>query len=111
MSSTAIAFRGNISNDFIHAPNWINATAMGASSAASITIPTGAALVELRGNVDFFVKWGSTAVSTAAATDGTASEVVTAASGGVRRNIGASTAISIMSTAAAATVTQAWWTL
>lgn len=109
MSSTAIAFRGNVANDFIHSPNWVNASDLGVSSAVTITIPTGAQLVELRGNFDFYVCWGTTGVSTSSTNGGGASELVSVQSGGVRRNIGASSAISVMSTAACH-MSQAWWT-
>ncbi len=78
-----------------------------------MTIPAGAQYVQLVGNLDFYVRWGSTGVSTAAAVDGSASELVTLQSGGALRSIGSTlgtTAISFMSTAAC-TVTQSWWTI
>jgi len=115
MSSTSIANTGLIGpNDtFIRAPNYVNNTAMGVSSAASLTIPDGGKYVRLTGDVDFYVKWGATSVSTAAATNGSASERVNVATGGVLRDIGSTlgtTAISIISTAASI-VTQSWWSV
>lgn len=114
MSSTAIAFRGLTQNDFIKAPNWVNVTDLGVSSAVTITLPVGASFLELKANFDFYVKWGTTGVSTAGAvTDGSGSELIPVQSGGVRRNIGTTvgtTAISVMSTAACH-LTQVWWTL
>lgn len=111
MSSTLIANTGLKQSDFIKAPNWVNASDLGVSSAVTITIPAAVSFVELKANFDFYVKWGSTGVSTAAAIDGTGSELIPVQSGGVRRNIGTSvgtTSISVMSTAACH-LTQAWW--
>lgn len=114
MSSTAVAWLGVKNVDFLHAPNYVNVTALGASSAVTLTIPAGAVLVELKASlVDVYVKWGSTGASTGAASDGTGSELVPLQSAGIRRNIGstfATTSISVISTAAG-TLTQSWWTL
>ena len=112
MASTAFANTGLIGpNDtFIRAPNYVNNTALSAS-AASITIPAGGKYVRVTGNADFFVKWGTTAVSTAAATDGSASEYINVQSGGALRDIGSTlgtTAISVYSTSVCA-ITQSWW--
>lgn len=115
MSSTLIGNTGlgHPTDTFIRRPNWVNNTALGASSANNMTMPAGAQFVLLVGNLDFYVKWGSTGVSTAAAADGSASELITLQSGGALRSIGSTlgtTAISFMSTAAC-TVTQSWWTV
>ncbi len=115
MSSTLIGNTGlgHPTDSFIRRPNWVNNTLLGASSANGMTIPAGAQFVLLAGNLDFYVKWGSTGVSTAAAVDGSASELVPVQTGGVFRSIGSTlgtTAISFMSTAAC-TVTQSWWTI
>ena len=117
MASTAISNTGMHSHaDFFpRAPNWVNVTQItAASSAASLTLPAGASYVRLTGDVDFYVKWGSTAVSTGAVTDGSGSERVNVQAGGVQRNISSTsvtTAIAIMSTLASCAVTQSWWTV
>jgi len=113
MSSTAVPSVGIPSGTFVRAPTYVNLTIIGASSANNVTVPAGCQMVEMRGSLDFFVKWGSTGASTAAATDGTASELVSVQSGGIRRNIGSSlgtTAISVISTGAC-NLTQAWWSV
>jgi hypothetical protein len=113
MSSTAVPATGIPIGTFIKAPAYVNFLVLGASSANNLTVPPGCQHVELRGSQDFFVKWGSTGVSTATATDGTASELITLQSGGVRRRISSSlgtTAISVLSTAAC-NLTQAWWSI
>lgn len=112
MSSTLVAGIGVPANAFLRAPNYVNFTVLGVSSANNMTVPPGCQMVELRGSQDFYVKWGTTGVSTAVAADGTGSELVSLQSGGVRRNIVSSlgtTAISFMSTLAC-NVSQAWWT-
>jgi len=116
MSSTAIFNTGlrYPTDMFPRAPNWVNASVMTlASSAASIPIPVGAQFVRLACVEDFYVSFGSTGVSTGASTGGAASEFVPKHSP-IVRSIGstlATTAISVISTAAAATVTQSWWTV
>lgn len=115
MSSTLIANTGlNHPTDlFTRGPSYVNLTLLGASSANNLTIPAGVQYVRLSGNADFYVKWGSTGVSTAAAVDGTASELISLQSGGILRSIGSTlgtTAISAMSTAACV-MTQSWWTI
>ena len=115
MSSTAIANTGiaNPTDVFTRAPNYVNVNAMpAASSAASIPIPAGAQYLRLAGNVDFYVKFGSTGVSTLASTDGSGSEFVPR-DAPLLRSIGSTqgtTAISITSTATLAFVSQSWWT-
>ena len=113
MSSTTILPTGITRESFVRAPNYVNLTLLGASSANNVTVPAGCQMVELRGSLDFYVKWGSTAVSTGVTTDGTGSELVSVYSGGVRRCIASSlgtTAISVMSTAAC-NLSQAWWSV
>lgn len=115
MSSTLIANTGLLhANDlFIKGPNYVNVTDLGVSSAVTISYPGGGRYLRLSANFDFYVKWGSTGVSTGGAiTDGTGSEVVALQSGGVYRDMvssNATTAISVMSTAACH-LTQMWWT-
>ena len=117
MSSTAIANTGlnHPTEVFIKAPNYVNALAMTlASSAANLPIVAGAQYVRLAGTEDFFAFFGSTGASTGASTVGAASEYVPKASGGILRSIGSTagtTAISVISTAAACTVTASWWTI
>lgn len=113
MSSTTIFPTGIAPGTFIRAPNYVNLTLLGASSAVNVTVPPGCQMVELRGSLDFYVKWGTTGVSTGVTTDGTGSELVSVYSGGVRRNIASSlgtTSISVMSTAAC-NMSQAWWSV
>lgn len=114
MASTSVFPTGlpNYALAAARAPNYVNASDLGISSAVTLTIPAGVQVVELKANFDFYVCWGSTGVSTGTASAGTASELIPVQSGGVRRNIGSSlgtTAISVMSTAACH-LTQVWWT-
>ncbi len=115
MASTSIPGTGlqNPFLEFIRAPTYVDQYTLGASSANSIAIPPGVSLCEMKASLDFFVKWGSTGVSTVSTNAGGASELIPVQSGGVRRNIGSSlgtTAITAMSTAAA-NLTVAWWTI
>ena len=116
MSSTSIFGTGlrYPQESFPRAPNHINTSVMTlASSAASLTIPAGAQYVRLAGTEDFFALWGSTDVSTGAHSTGLGSEYVPK-NAPILRSIGSTlgtTAISVISTAAACTVTQSWWTV
>lgn len=113
MSSTTIYPVGIAPGTFIRAPNYVNMSALGVSSAVTITVPPGCQMVELKADFNFYVKWGSTGVSTGAASDGTGSELIPVNGGGVRRNIASSlgtTSISVMSTAAC-NLSQAWWSV
>jgi hypothetical protein len=100
---------------FIKAPNFVNALSMTlASSAANLPIIAGCQYVRIAGNEDMFVLFGSTGASTGASTAGVASEYVAKASGGILRSLGSTagtTAVSVISTAAACTVTASWWTI
>lgn len=116
MASTAFGNTGlgNPAWEFIRAPRYVNAYDFGASSANTIDIPSGAMFVEMKANLDLYVTWGSTGVSTASTNAGGASELLPAQSGGHHRrcivSTVATTAISAMTTAAAH-VTVAWWGL
>lgn len=114
MSSTAFSNPGVHTDEFpfVRAPTYVNANAMGASSAASIPIPAGGQYLRLAGNLGFFVLFGSTGVTTAGSTAGVGSNYVPMEAP-LTVNIGSTagtTAISIISTAAAI-VTQSWWTV
>ena len=117
MSSTAIFNTGlaQLPGPFLRAPNYVNANVMTlASSAASIPIPTNANYVRLAGTEPFFATFGSTGVTSGGSTAGAASEYVSKESGGIYRNIQSTlntTAISVLSTAAACTVTATWWSI
>jgi hypothetical protein len=115
MSSTSIWNTGmhSVVDFFPRAPNYVNNTTCAISVASAIQIPVGAAYVRLTGDVDFYVRWGSSAASTAPASDGTGSERVNVQAGGIQRNIVSSagtTAISVITTSASAIVTASWWT-
>lgn len=113
MSSTVAPNPGHphANEVFLRAPLYVNAIDMGASSAVTIPIPAGTPYVRLAGNLDFYVRWGDTGVSTGTASNGSGSELVPLTAGGIFRNIGSSngtTAISVMSTAASH-LTAMWW--
>lgn len=116
MSSTAFGNLGpsGVNAAFPRAPQYVNTlTSTAASAPYSLVIPAGAKYVRLSPNVDGYVKWGTTGVTTVASSDGTGSEFVPYQAGGVCRDIGSTlstTAISFVSTGAACTVTQSWWT-
>jgi hypothetical protein len=115
MSSTVFPNTGHphANEVFFRSPTYVDHYDMAASSANNITIPSGGQYVRLMGNFDFYAKWGSTGASTAAATNGSASELVSLQSGGIYRNIGSTagtTAISAISTGACV-VTAAWWSV
>lgn len=114
MSSTAIANTGltNPTSIFTRAPNYINGSSLGASSANSVEIPAGAQFVRISGSADLYVKFGSTGVSTVSSTAGSASEFVPRESP-LLRSIGSTagtTALSVMSTATAF-ASYSWWTV
>lgn len=114
MASTAFGNTGlgNPYWDFINGPKWVDGYDLGASSANSITIPSGAVFCEMKCQGDLYVKWGSTGVSTVSTAAGGASEMMPSQSGGHHRrsilSTQATTAISAMTTAAAH-LTVSWW--
>lgn len=113
MSSTAIGTLGHPhpAERFIRSPFYVNASDLGASSAVTITQPAGGRYLRLRGNLDFYYCAGSTGVSTGTATNGSGSALVPLQSGGVELDLAstaATTAFSVMSTAACH-LTQEWW--
>jgi hypothetical protein len=115
MPSTSIVGTGlgHPYDEFIRSPNFTNAVAMTlASSAASIPIPPGAVFVRLASNQDAFYCFGTTGAATAASSDGLRSLFQAAQAGPIFFNIGSSlgtTAMSVISTAPACTVTASWW--
>lgn len=118
MSSTAIGTLGHPhpAEAFFRAPTCVYAQDLGVSSANVLTFPPtfGARYVRLTGNLDFYVNWGSTGVSTAASTansTGGQSLLVSLQSGGRLFDISstlATTSASVMSTAASH-ITAEWW--
>lgn len=118
MASTAIGTLGHPHPGelFLRAPTCVLSQDLGASSANSLTLPPnlGARYCRLSANLDLYVNWGSTGVSTAASTassTGGQSLLIPVQSGGRMFDIAstlATTAASIMSTAAAH-VTAEWW--
>lgn len=115
MASTSVGNLGHPhpAETFWRAPNFVNSQDLGASSAVSITLPSaGVRYCRISANLDLYVKFGSTGVSTAAASDGTASILIPLQSGGRTFDIAstlATTAASIMSTAASHASIE-WWT-
>ncbi len=111
MSSTSIVGSGlsRQTQQFFNTPNYVNLSTVG-STGVLVTIPSGAALLRLVGNLDFYVMWGSSGVSSTANSTGAASEFVPYTGGPIYRHISTAgtTMISILSTAAAL-VGQTWW--
>ena len=115
MSSTLIRGSGmkTPTDFFLNAPNYVNNSTIG-STGVLLTIPTGAQYVRLCGNVDFWVCWGSSNVSTVTTGAGGGSELVPSAGGGLlhrQMTTLGTTMISVLSTAAVCSVTQSWWTV
>lgn len=118
MASTAIGTLGHPhpAEAFFRAPACVYAQDLGASSANVLTLPPtfGARYLRLSGNLDFYVNFGSTNVSTAASSAGSTggqSLLISLQSGGRLFDISstlATTAASVMSTGASH-ITAEWW--
>lgn len=111
MSSTSVRGSGlsRPSQVFISAPNYVNLSTMG-STGVILAIPSGAQFLRLAANLDFYVKWGSSGVSSTANSTGAASEFVPYTGGAIYREVTTqgTTMISVSSTAAAL-LSQSWW--
>lgn len=59
-----------------NAPSYVSARALAANTAESIAIPTGANMVRLAGNVDFYYSFSGAAAVPVDTDDGTASEMI-----------------------------------
>jgi hypothetical protein len=110
MSSTSIRGIGVSYNPlFIAAPNYVNAATM-STVGQTIVIPVGVTRLRFAANLDYWLQWGSTGVSTVASSAGAASEFIPYLGGPIYRTITTqgTTAIAVLSTAAA-TISQTWW--
>lgn len=108
MSSTSIAAAGLNPAAVIRAPNYVNVAVLASSVGQAFDTPAGVQVVNFKGSVDFYVKYGSTgaAVPGASLSTGGGSEL-----NPTTRNIGstsATTGLSLIS-ASAGTVTMSWY--
>ena len=109
MSSTSIANTGLLHpTEILRAPNYVNTAVLAAATGEAFDVPAGAQYVSFGANVDFFVKWGSTAASVPSTdyTDGSGSELNPTV-----RNIGSTNATTGLSLIAVTTgiVTMSWY--
>lgn len=109
MSSTSIANTGLLHpTEILRAPNYVNVAVLSSGVGQAFDIPAGVQYVYFGANIDFYVKYGSTAAAlpSSSLVDGSAAEC-----NPTSRNIGSTNATTGLSVIAAApgNVTMSWF--